>query len=134
MFEPIKIPFDVVMLFNEVKLKEGISVEDVELAIGEMCHVVKETYGDDEGGFIAGQVFKLSGFISKEGSFSQEEEQKHEPRGDLALVTYWKTFDLHELSHADHIFKEKFEAVLEFCDSTSEIGYELLWQGIPENK
>ena len=54
MFEPITIPFGAVMLFNVVKLKADVSVEDVELALGEMCNVVKNTYGDDKGGFIAG--------------------------------------------------------------------------------
>jgi hypothetical protein len=40
----------------------------VELAVGEMCMVVKETYGEEKEGFIAGQVFKFSGFVSNEGS------------------------------------------------------------------
>ena len=36
MFTPITIPFGAVMLFNVVKLKDGVTVEDVELALGEM--------------------------------------------------------------------------------------------------
>ena len=52
MFHPITIPFDCVMLFNRVYLKEGVTAEDVELELGEMCNVVKNNY-DDEGGFIA---------------------------------------------------------------------------------
>ena len=64
MFDPITLPFGAKMLFNTVKLKPGVAFEDVELAVGEMCNVVKETYGGDKGGFIAGQVFKFSGFIS----------------------------------------------------------------------
>jgi len=64
MFHPIEVPFESVMLFNVINLKEGVTIEDVELALGEMCNVVKETYGDDEGGFIAGQVFKNAGFVS----------------------------------------------------------------------
>ena len=52
MFAPITIPFGVVMLFNVVKLKDGVTTEDVELALGEMCNVVKNTYGDEAGGFI----------------------------------------------------------------------------------
>ena len=58
MFHPITIPFGCVMLFNVVKLKEGVTVSDVELALGEMCNVVKNTYGDDKGSFIGGQVYK----------------------------------------------------------------------------
>jgi hypothetical protein len=64
MFDPITLPFGAKMLFNTVKLKPGVSFEDVEMAVGEMCNVVKETYGGDKGGFIAGQVFKFSGFAS----------------------------------------------------------------------
>ncbi len=44
MFQPITIPFDCVMLFNRVYLKEGVTAEDVELELGEMCNVVKNTY------------------------------------------------------------------------------------------
>src|SRR3989475_9476046 len=68
MFGPITLPFGAKMLFNTVKLKPGVTFEDVELAVGEICSVVKETYGGDKGGFIAGQVFKFSGFVSAEGS------------------------------------------------------------------
>lgn len=56
------------MLFNTVKLRPGVSFDDVELAVAEMCNVVKDTYGGDKGGFIAGQVFRFSGFVSTEGS------------------------------------------------------------------
>ena len=58
------------MLFNSVTLKPGVTFDDVELAVGQMCSVVKETYGGDKGGFIAGQVFKFSGFVSDEGSLN----------------------------------------------------------------
>ena len=74
MFEPIEIPFGCVMMFNVVDLKEGVTVEDVELALGEMCNVVKNTYGDDKGGFIAGQVYKYSGFVSAEGTVGDAPE------------------------------------------------------------
>lgn len=129
MFNPISIPFGCVMLFNVVDLKDGVSVSDVELALGEMCNVVKEKYGHDNGGFIAGQVFKYSGFVSDEGSFADKPKIK---QGELAIVTYWKSFEQHEKSHADATFKDKFSALLEFCDETYEVGYELLWQGVPE--
>lgn len=134
MFEPIQIPFGCVMLFNVVDLKEGVTIEDVELTLGEMCNVVKNTYGDDKGGFIGGQVYKYSGFVSDEGTVGgdkQPEEEKVKP-GDLVIVTYWKSFEQHEKSHADKIFKEKFSQLAEFCDDTYEVGYEMLWQGVPE--
>jgi len=131
MFNPIEIPFGCVMLFNVVKLKEGVTVEDAELALGEMCNVVKDTYGNDEGGFIGGQVYKNSGFISDEGSVGAP-VPKGETHHDLVIITYWQSFDQHETSHADEKFKEKFDHLGTFCDSTHEIGYEMLWQGVPD--
>ena len=136
MFEPIQIPFGCVMLFNVVDLKDDVKIEDVELVLGEMCNVVKNTYGDDKGGFIGGQVFKYSGFISDEGSVGEAPGDNKIAakikQGELAIVTYWKSFDQHEKSHADKIFKEKFSELAEFCDETYELGYEMLWQGVPE--
>ena len=128
MFTPITIPFGAAMLYNVVKLKEGVNVEDVELALGEMCNVVKNTYGDEAGGFIGGQVFKYAGFISEEGSVASSKKADDH----LVIITYWKSFEQHEKSHADHVFKEKFDAVAEFCSETFETGYEMLWQGVPE--
>ena len=136
MFEPIEIPFGCVMMFNVVDLKDGVKVEDVELVLGEMCNVVKNTYGDDKGGFIAGQVYKYSGFVSAEGSVGDAPEDNETAakikQGELAIVTFWKSFEQHEKSHADKIFNEKFSALVEFCDETYELGYQMLWQGVPE--
>lgn len=36
------------MLFNTVRLKPGVTFDDVELAVGELCSVVKDTYGRDK--------------------------------------------------------------------------------------
>ena len=129
MFDPISIPYGSKMLFNAVKLKPGVTIEDVELALGEMCHVVKETYGDQKGGFIAGQVFKYDGFVSKEGSVNSIKE----PDYDVAIVTYWASFEQHEVSHADSTFNEKFEAVSKLCSDSTEIGFSMLWQGVPDH-
>ena len=74
MFNPLSIPFGCVMLYNVVKLKEGVSEEDVQLALGEMCNVVKNIYGNDKGGFIGGQVYKFSGFVSDEGSIASKKQ------------------------------------------------------------
>jgi len=124
------------MMFNVVDLKEGVKVEDVELALGEMCNVVKNTYGDDKGGFIAGQVYRYSGFVSAEGTVSDAPEDNGTAakikQGELAIVTFWKSFEQHEKSHADKVFNEKFQALVEFCDETYELGYQMLWQGVPE--
>jgi len=128
MFEPISIPFGAKMLFNTVKLKPEVSMDDVELALGEMCNVVKDTYGGDRGGFIAGQVFRFSGFVSDEGSLAES------PAADahIAIVTYWRSFDEHEKSHADSVFQAKFNALAAMCTESTELGYDLLWQGAPE--
>jgi len=128
MFQPITIPFGAVALSNVVKLKEGVSVDDAELVLGEMCNVVKNAYGDGEGGFIAGQVYRYTGFVSEEGSFDDSKKADDH----LLIVTYWKSFEQHEKSHADRIFREKFSALAEICDDTYELGYEMLWQGEPE--
>ena len=130
MFNPITIPFGAVMLHNVVKLKPGVSTDDVEMAIGEMCNVVKNTYGDEDGGFLGGQVFTYTGFVSAEGSF--DPERKNEDH--IVIVTYWNSFEQHEKSHADKIFKERFDHLAEFCSETYELGYEMLWQGMPEEE
>ena len=129
MFDAICIPFGAKMLFNTVKLRPGVSMEDVEIAIGEMCNVVKGAYGGDKGGFIAGQVFKCSGFVSDEGSLGAARADEH-----VAIVTYWRSFEEHERSHADQLFHAKFSALLELCSETRELGYEIMWQGEAESK
>ena len=137
MFNPLTIPYGAKMLFNVVRLKPGFTIEDAELAMGEMCNVVKNTYGEG-GGFIAGQVFKYAGFVSEEGSLGGANAETH---GQLAgcmtddhivIVTYWQSFEQHESSHADTTFNEKFSALMEMCEDAFEIGYEMLWQGEPD--
>jgi hypothetical protein len=128
MFGPITIPYGAKLLFNTVKLKPGVTYDDVELALAEMCNVVKETYGGDKGGFIAGQVFRFSGFLSAEGSLGAPGATNH----DMVIATYWRSFDEHERSHADAVFKEKFSALAQMCENTEELGYDMMWQGAPE--
>ncbi len=125
MFDPVSIPYGAKMLFNTVQLKPGVSVDDAELAIGEMCNIVKSAYGGDKGGFIAGQVFRFSGFVSDEGSLSASQ-----PAGaHIAIVTYWRSFEAHERSHADALFKSRFSALAAMCSDSKEFGYDMLWQG-----
>ena len=128
MFEPLTVPFGCVMMYNVVQLKPGVTLEDVELRLGEMCNIVKNTYGNKKGGFLGGQVYKFRGLISDEGSMDSKQQTKEH----IAIVTYWKSFDQHEKSHADKAFKEKFDALAEFTEESYEIGYEMLWQGEPE--
>lgn len=128
MFEPVSIPFGAKMLFNTLKVKPGVSYDDIEMALGEMCNVVKNTYGGDKGGFICGQVFKFSGFVSEQGSLSASRFADDH----LVIVTYWRSFEEHEKSHADKVFLAKFSAVGEMCTESKELGYDMLWQGEPE--
>jgi len=130
MFHPITLPFGAKMLFNTVKLKPGVSFDEVELAVGEMCNVVKETYGGEKGGFIAGQVFKFSGFVSDEGSL----DPVRTAEDHYAIVTYWRSFEAHERSHADEVFNNKFAALATMCTDSRELGYDMLWQGAPEGE
>ena len=125
MFDPVTLPYGAKMLFNTVKLKAGVTLEDAELAIGEMCSTVKEIYGGDKGGFLAGQVFKFSGFVSAEGSLCNDKSAG----AHIAIVTYWTSFEAHEKSHADRTFKSKFSALAELCSDSTELGYDMLWQG-----
>ena len=128
MFSPVTIPFGAKMLFNTATIKPGVAFEDVEVALGEMCNVVKDTYGGEKGGFIAGQVYEFSGFVSDEGSLSDSRSaEKH-----IAIVTYWKSFEQHERSHAHKAFKDKFADLAELCVESKELGYDMLWQGALE--
>jgi hypothetical protein len=115
------------MLFNTVTLKPGVSFDDVEMAVGELCSVVKETYGGDKGGFIGGQVFKFSGFVSDKGSLNKSRSADDH----YVIVTYWRSFEDHEKSHADAVFNSKFSALASMCSDTKELGYDMLWQGAP---
>jgi hypothetical protein len=45
MFEPVSIPFGAKMLINTIKLKPGVNFDDVELALGEMCNVLRAEWG-----------------------------------------------------------------------------------------
>ena len=125
MFGPITVPFGAKMLFNTVRLKPHVTFEDVEVAVGELCSVVKATYGGDKGGFIAGQVFKFSGFVSDQGSLTESKNADNH----YVIVTFWRSFEDHKRSHADEVFTNKFTALAAMCSDTKELGYDMLWQG-----
>ena len=118
MFGPISIPYGAKMLFNTVTLKPGVSFDQVELAFGELCMAVKTAYGSQNGGFIAGQVFKFSGFVSDEGSLAESRTADEH----YVIVTYWRSFEAHEKSHADKVFTDKFSALATMCSDTKELG------------
>ena len=63
--------------------------------------------------------------VSDEGSLSDSRSaEKHS-----VIVTYWKSFEAHERSHADQAFKDKFAALAKLCVESKELGYDMLWQG-----
>ena len=124
MFGDIKVPFNSVMLYNVAKLKEGVTLTDVEEHLGTMCNIVKNKYK----GFLAGQVFEYAGFVSAEGSVGDYGAEGNH----IAIITYWTSFEEHERSHADTDFKNEFCKLLEFCEDTKELGYKLMWQGEQE--
>jgi len=72
-------------------------------------------------------VFKFSGFVSEEGSLGATRAEDH-----VAIVTYWRSFEDHEKSHADTLFSAKFSALVEMCSDAREFGYDMLWQGESE--
>jgi len=113
------------MLFNTVTLKPGVTFDDVELAVGELCSVVKETCGGNKGGFLGGQVFKFSGFVSDEGTIAASKTADNH----YVIVTYWRSFEDHERSHANEVFNKKFSELAAMCAETKELGYDMLWQG-----
>jgi hypothetical protein len=133
LFDTVNSPYGAKMLFYVVKLKPGISFDDIEMSIGELCNTVKNTYGNDQGGFIAGQVFKYSGFVSEVGSVGSSNAAGEQQQDYVAIVTYWHSFEQHETSHADETFKSKFKALAEYCDDTYEMGYDMLWQGMADH-
>ena len=51
----------------------------------------------------------------------------------VAIVTYWRSFTEHERSHADSVFNAKFAALAQMCTDSRELGYDMLWQGMPES-
>ena len=74
------------------------------------------------------QSMRFSGFASEEGSLGGPKPSEEH----VAIVTYWSSFEQHERSHADAVFREKFSALAAMCRESEELGYEMLWQGGPD--
>ena len=75
-------------------------------------------------------MFKFSGFVSNEGSLNGSRTADDH----YVIVTYWRSFEEHERSHADEAFKNKFTALAAMCSDTKELGYDMLWQGAAESR
>ncbi|MFO7542028.1 MAG: hypothetical protein R6W97_04330 [Thiobacillus sp.] len=57
-----------------------------------------------------------------------------EPDYDVAIVTYWTSFEQHEKSHADKTFNDKFSALAEMCSDTFELVSTCSGKAYPANK
>lgn len=86
----------------------------------------ENTYGGDRGGFIAGAVYRFSGFISNGGGAMDTGRQQEVDH--LAGATFWRIHEEHEKSHADEAFRRKFANLMDICSEIQELGYEMLRQ------
>ena len=59
---------------------------------------------DSELGIPCRAVFKFSGLLLDEGNL----RESGTPDDHYAIVTYWRSFEDHEKSHADELFNKKF--------------------------
>lgn len=121
-------PYNGVVTVNRVILKDGYTVDDLQERVAELCENVK-TYHSDTG-FIGGFVALNSGNISNEGSTTGQAVDSELKAREALIVTFWSSFEHHELSHKSDTFQPLFSRVLELCENgNEEIGYDMLWSG-----
>ncbi|MCO6412566.1 MAG: ligand-binding protein SH3 [Thiogranum sp.] len=121
-------PHDGVVTVNRVIIKPGFTVEDVQERVAVLCENVK-TY-HSESGFIGGFVALNSGNISNEGSTVGQTVSSPLKDREALIVTFWRSFEEHELSHRSATFQPLFRKVLDVCENgNEEIAYEMLWSG-----
>ncbi|MCF6199230.1 MAG: hypothetical protein L3J67_07515 [Hyphomicrobiaceae bacterium] len=119
---------DGIMTVNRVVLKEGYTVDDLQMRVAELCENVK-TY-HSETGFAGGLVALNKGMVSNEGStIGQAVESEFKGREAL-IITFWDSFKQHEASHRSDTFQPLFKKVLELCENgNEELAYDVLWSG-----
>jgi heme-degrading monooxygenase HmoA len=117
------------MLFNTVTLKPE-SRSKTSLALGHLLGQRLMEEQESATGFLAGQVFRFSGFVSEEGTLSASKTAENH----YVIVTYWRSFEDHERSHSNELFSRKFAALAAMCADTKELGYDMLWQGQAEQQ
>jgi hypothetical protein len=119
---------DGVVTVNRVLLKPEYSVEDLEERVALLCENVK-TYHSDTG-FIGGMVVLNSGMISNEGSTLGQAVTSPLKEREALIITCWRSFEQHELSHRSATFQPLFKQVLELCENgNEEVAYRMLWSG-----
>lgn len=121
-------PYDGIVTVNRVIIKPGYTVDDLQERVAVLCENVK-TYHSSSG-FVGGFVALNSGNISNEGSTIGQAVTSAFRRREALIVTFWRSFDEHELSHRSETFQPLFRKVLELCENgNEEIAYEMLWSG-----
>jgi hypothetical protein len=121
-------PYDGVVTINRVILKPEYTMDDLQERVAFLCENVK-TY-HSETGFIGGFVALNSGEVSNEGSTIGQAVESELKGKEALIITFWKTFEDHELSHKSETFQPLFQKVLDLCENgNEEIAYEMLWSG-----
>lgn len=121
-------PDDGVVTVNRVILKPEYDVDALQERVAILCENVK-TYHSDTG-FIGGLVMLNSGAVSNEGSTVGQPVDSPLKGKEALIVTFWRSFDEHELSHKSDTFQPLFADVLEMCENgNEEIAFEMLWSG-----
>jgi hypothetical protein len=126
-------PHDGVITINRVILKPEYTVDDLQERVAMLCENVK-TYHSDTG-FVGGMVALNGGQISNEGSTVGQTVESPLKDKEALIITFWRSFEEHELSHKSETFQPLFEQVLELCENgNEEIAYNMLWSGAAYSK
>ena len=126
-------PNDGVVTINRVILKPGYSVDDLQERVAVLCENVKTFHS--ETGFVGGFVALNSGAISNEGSTTGQAVGSPLKGKEALVVTFWRTFEDHEISHRSETFQPLFQKVVELCENgNEEIAYTMLWSGKAYNE
>lgn len=121
-------PYDGIVTVNRVIIKKGHTVDELQERVAVLCENVK-TYHSDSG-FIGGFVVLNSGNISNEGSNVGKAVTSPLKQREALVITFWRSYDEHELSHRSETFQPLFKEVVELCENgNEEIVYEMLWSG-----
>lgn len=121
-------PNDGVVTVNRVIVKPAFDIDDLQERVAVLCENVK-TYHSDTG-FFGGLVMLNSGAVSNEGSTIGKAVESPLKGREALIVTFWRSFEDHELSHKSDTFQPLFQEVLDLCENgNEEIAYEMLWSG-----
>ena len=126
-------PNDGIVTVNRVILKPQYTIDDLQERVAVLCENVK-TYHSDTG-FVGGFVALNSGIISNEGSSAGQAQSSPMKDKEALVVTFWRSYEEHEMSHRSESFQPLFLEVLELCENgNEEIAYTMLWSGKAYNE